>query len=145
MTEKLPIPEGSKPVSPEEQKSDREIIKGLLENFLARPDDPGVPYEAQNRLQKESRHNPEAAEKFIESKKSKYRLSALNIPLAVAKDFLESPKAKNIDSDKRQELIARVEKSYKDMDLAREKKLLIKEEVDAVVDIAKEILSYLES
>lgn len=127
----------------EKEKSYLKKTKELLENFLAKPDDPGISYEEQNRLHEESRHNPEAARKFLESKKSKYRINTLSAPLMAAEIFLRSSASENIAPEKKQELAAKIAKSYKDIAQAGERQLLTKEEVGAVVEIAKELLFYL--
>lgn len=127
------------------EKSLRETAKKSLEAFLAKPDEPGISYEEQNRLQKESARDPEAGKKFIESKRSKYRINALSSPLMAAEAFLKSSESGNIEPERKQELAARIEKAFKDAAQARERKLLMKEDVEEVVQIAKELLPYLES
>jgi len=143
------------PVNPEQpakKESEEEIkerlvvpmSKRLFETFLALPDEPGeyIPPEEKLKLSGETAANPEAAKRFEENKRSKYRINALTSPLAAAQELLRLPISEKIPESEREALKNRLKKAYEDVKEAG-KGLITKKEVDEVVNIVKDLQKYL--
>lgn len=143
--ERMPSPEEKSESLKEKPKTIEELALKSFKSFRDRPDKPLSSYEEQNRLQGESGlGNKEATQKFIESKKDKYHISAINPPLATAQLFLESEAAKRIPESERQKLEERVEKAFLALKESREKKQITEEQVKEILNILDVIQPYLE-
>lgn len=144
MKESMPSPK-SQPEQPEKQKPPLEMtVKKIFDNFLARPDEPGLPYSEQNKLLERSRlGDKEAAKQYLESKKSKYRVNSLAGALMAAEMFLtESEKTRKMPEAERKALHDKVRQAGNIINEER-KGSLTKDTVDKVVGIVKEIQLYL--
>lgn len=136
MVEKLPMPE-HKEVKPAEQLSYRELIKKRFEKFLALPDEPGLSYEEQNALLKKSQAgDEEAAKKYSESKRSKYRRNSLAVALMNAQIYLDSPESA-IPPEKSKELKKRIDRVTQDV-INVSKVLLNESELETAAETVKE-------
>jgi hypothetical protein len=123
----------------------KELILKSFKDFRDRPDKPKYSYEEQNKFQQESmRGDKEAAQKFIESKKDKYHISAINAPLVMAELFLESKESKQMPKPEKRLLQERIKKAYGDLEESRVKKQITKEQVEEVLNIMDAIQPYLE-
>jgi len=131
----------------EEAKNTLEKIKEKLDNFLKLPDVPLYTYKEQNAfLEKSIRTQaPEDKKKYLESKKHKYVVNKLSIPLMCADMLLKEPDVYkiNISEKDRNRLIKRTMDA---MDRINEQRAagMTKEIVDEVTDIAKTLKSYIE-
>lgn len=106
--EKEPKQEKSKSEQPEEKTTKERVagMKKVLENFLSLSDDPGLPYEEQKKLlEKSTKGDEEAAKKYLESKKSKYRGNTLSAALMAGEVLLlDSPEILKISEEEVSEL-----------------------------------------
>ena len=141
--ETAPIPEKS--FEKETEKlTENALFKKKFDYFLSLSDDPGIPYSEQNKLLELSQKgDKEATNKYLESKKSKYRTNSLGGALMAAEIFLLEPQnAKKIPDIKLEELSREIENSRRNIE--REKKEgFTKETIAKVVNIIEEIKPYI--
>ena len=141
--ETAPIPEKS--FEKETEKlTENSLFKKKFDYFLSLSDDPGIPYSEQNKLLELSQKgDKEATNKYLESKKSKYRTNSLGGALMAAEIFLLDPQNdKKIPDIKLEELSREIENSRRNIE--REKKEgFTKETIAKVVNIIEEIKPYI--
>lgn len=121
-----------------------EIARKVFLKFKTRSDDPGefLSGEEKDKLQEETKKNPEAVRKWEEDRNSKYRVNSLYSPLLASESFLRSFEADSMPEDAKKELTLRINKAYKDLEISRGKRIE-KELVNEVEDIVNQITKYL--
>ena len=140
--ETVPIPEKS--FEKEAGESEKALFKKKFDYFLLLSDDPGIPYSEQNKLLKLSQKgDKEATNKYLESKKSKYRTNSLSGALMAAEIFLGSKNVNKIPDIKLEKLNIEIENARIEIEREKEKGFT-KETVDKVVAIVEEIKNYID-
>ena len=121
-----------------------EDTKKRFRGFESRSDDPGKFYspEEKEKLQKETKNNPEACKEWERNKNSKYRINSLSAPLMSSELFLTSPEADDISEEIKESLLNKIKSLEKKIDEIRGKRIT-KELVDEVEELIKEVSKYL--
>lgn len=141
--ETAPIPEKSKKENLELEK-EKALFKKKFDYFLSLSDDPGIPYSEQNKLLELSQKgDKEAANKYLESKKSKYRTNSLSGALMTAEIFLQSENSQKIPDIKLEELNREIQNIRQNIEIEKQTGFT-KETVTKVVNIAEEVRHYLD-
>lgn len=120
-------------------------LKKIIEDFLAKSDEPGpiLSEEEEFQLSKRAGKDPEALKEWNKHKlETKYRRNALGNPLIAAKLFLESDEAENIPAAEKKELLARVEAAEKYITEVGVKPFT-KSDVQLVIDLVNDLKKYL--
>ncbi|MBI4991939.1 MAG: hypothetical protein HZB99_01860 [Candidatus Harrisonbacteria bacterium] len=133
-------------IPPESEKAS-EAAKKIFKSFLNRPDEPGeyLSDEQQKELIKRSATDPAAREKFLASKRSKYRTNSLTAPLMAAELFLTDDEApKKMPEEKIEYFNKKIKQSKENITVASrtqitEKEIKAMESACAQAGLSKEI------
>src|SRR3989344_1477858 len=141
----FPVPEKlKKKESPPQSYAEK--LKSSFERFRSLPDDPGpvLSEKEQFKLSKEA-ITPEGLKKWEEYKQRKHRTNTLSAPLLTIKIFLGKPDKeifKKIPEEKRGEFLKKVAEAEEHINEAK-KGLITDKEVNEVLEIIKDVESYL--